>query len=673
MRLTPQLAQDTSAATPENQYDVVDCSNASGDPGVSPDDSPSVSSPAATPAEVADPDASTTADENADQQLSITAAPVGPEDCVALDSLDFTPAEERASTEKSSDAQDATVEAPAVPQQSSTPTANQPAEAAPPTAEELTTEGASPAHPIAEKVNDPPSQPEASATVSESVPVNDDNAPSPRTEVPTDSTEGKDVANAPEQVPVPTADTTPAGPASEEVPTSEPVGVDTAEPVTPQLDVPPATEPSTMASSAEAKSDLKSGKHADSDANSIQEPLEKTIVDNNSALPSKSAMSSYLRAFLDSPPPSSTSVPKPPVDQATTAKVWPGAPAVSNVKREILLPARMKKLSMASTSSRHSLFVKDLAAFSFPSFIPATPKPTLNDSTSPVISTTGPSTPVPCVSPLQNLDASPSSPTKAKPMNYRRSKLVKLSPSLKRARVVDSVDHRAWRSSYRSATLRNKNAPPVIDGASMVQRTRSHKLLEFGIRPHSPKKRSTRMEQNNDLSDAFAIIQLSDATTYNPRADRYVNPTLGRRLSTSVKDIVLKRQNRDLLKKAPLDDVYVAEGEFFSCLPMNSIEYSDTSHCADFHFDLDKELANLPESFSEDDFEPVELGTAGPSGSSQRESRIHEESNFRRSVDSKPSTKESVLSNDPKGKKHHRIRSKLAGATISLSDKTARF
>lgn len=160
------------------------------------------------------------------------------------------------------------------------------------------------------------------------------------------------------------------------------------------------------------------------------------------------------------------------------------------------------------------------------------------------------------------------------------------------------------------------------------------------------------MEQNNDLSDAFAIIQLSDATTYNPRADRYVNPTLSRRLSTSVKDIIQKRQNRDILKKSPLDDVYVAE---------------------DFHFDLDKELANLSESFSEDDFEPVELGAAGPSGSGQRESRIREESNVRRSVDSRPSIKESVLSNDPKGKKHHRIRSKLAGATISLSDKIARF
>ncbi|KNZ55956.1 hypothetical protein VP01_2536g3 [Puccinia sorghi] len=50
---------------------------------------------------------------------------------------------------------------------------------------------------------------------------------------------------------------------------------------------------------------------------------------------------------------------------------------------------------MASTSSRHSAFVKDLATFSFPPFIPATPKPALNDNTSPAISTKGPSTPVP--------------------------------------------------------------------------------------------------------------------------------------------------------------------------------------------------------------------------------------------------------------------------------------
>jgi len=554
-----------------------------------------------------------------------------------------------------------------LPEQPSTPNANQPAEAAPPTAEELTTEGASPAHPMAAEVNDPSSQPEDSATVAELVPVvNDGNAPNPPTEVPTDSTEGNDDSTTPEQeVPAPTADTTPAGPASEEVPTSKPVGVDTADPVTPQLDVPPATEQSTVASSAEPKSDLKSGEHADSDANSIQKPLEEkkgdnlpkaaladATVDNNPTLPPKSILASYLPVFLDSPPPSLTSVPKPPADRAIAAKVWPGAPAVSNVKREILLPARMKKLSMASTSSRHSLFVKDLATFSFPSFIPTTPKPVLNDNTSPVVSAKGPSTPVPCVSPPQNLDTSPSPPTRPKSMSSRHSKLVKPYPSLKRTRVADSVDHRAWRSSYRSVTFRNKNDPPVVDEASMVQRARSHKLIEFGTRPHSSKRRSTRMEQNNDLSDAFAIIQLSDATTYNPRADRYVNPTLSRRLSTSVKDIIQKRQNRDILKKSPLDDVYVAE---------------------DFHFDLDKELANLSESFSEDDFEPVELGAAGPSGSGQRESRIREESNVRRSVDSRPSIKESVLSNDPKGKKHHRIRSKLAGATISLSDKIARF
>lgn len=142
----------------------------------------------------------------------------------------------------------------------------------------------------------------------------------------------------------------------EEVPTST-VGVDTAEPVTPQLDVPPATEQSTMATSAKAKSELKSGEHAnsdDSDANSIQKPLEKKVGNNllkvaladatvnNPTLPPKSFLSSYLPAFLDSPLLSSTSVPKPPVDLATTVKVWPGAPAVSNIKREILLPARMK-------------------------------------------------------------------------------------------------------------------------------------------------------------------------------------------------------------------------------------------------------------------------------------------------------------------------------------------
>ncbi|KAA1119623.1 hypothetical protein PGT21_030275 [Puccinia graminis f. sp. tritici] len=381
-----------------------------------------------------------------------------------------------------------------------------------------------------------------------------------------------------------------------------------------------------------------------------QEPLVNAAVGTKPALAPKNLSELHLATFLSTPPVSSTSVPQPPINLSANGKAWPAAPAVSNVHREVILPARMKKISTISTSSARTLFMKDLATFAFP-FSPPEPltrKPVIN-SEAPTTSPTVPTSPPPRAPQThhQNISSSPS--TRAKSISSRH-KLIKPYPSLKRTRATESPDHRSRRSSYRSFTFLNTIAPQATDGARGVHRTRSIKMSEFGLGHKSHKRRSARPEQNNDLGDAFAIIEMSDAMPYTPRSDRYVNPTISRRLSTSVKDILQKRNNRhNLLGKSPLDDVYLAE---------------------DFHFDMERELANLPESLSEEEFQTVEIATAGPSVPRDNQSRL-EDHNVRRSVETNQSTKPSA-SDDRKGKKHRRVRSKLAEATISIADKIIR-
>ncbi|OAV90844.1 hypothetical protein PTTG_28185 [Puccinia triticina 1-1 BBBD Race 1] len=387
--------------------------------------------------------------------------------------------------------------------------------------------------------------------------------------------------------------------------------------------------------------------------NLLKTALVNAAVETKPQLALKNVSKSYLPAFLNSPPPSSTSVPKAPVDPAANEKVWPASPSVSNIQREIILPARMKRMSAISTSSTRTLFMKDLATFAFSSPQSSTPEPVLDNKTP----TTGPVDPTPApppppppprVSKPQQMTSSLSTRTKS---ITSRHKLIKPYPSLKRTRAADSPDHRSRRTSYRSFTFRNKSILPMPDGTKGPNRARSIKLGEFGMVPKSHKKRSTRSEQNNDLTDAFAIIDISDAMTYSPRADRYVNPTLSRRLSTSVKDILQKRHQRsDPMIRSPLDDVHLAE---------------------DFHFDVERQLANLPESPSEDEFQAVEIETAGPSVERENHNRLIGH-NARRSVDSKKSSKEGAVGDDPKGKKHRRVKSKLAEATISITEKIIR-
>ncbi|KAA1084203.1 hypothetical protein PGT21_020878 [Puccinia graminis f. sp. tritici] len=381
-----------------------------------------------------------------------------------------------------------------------------------------------------------------------------------------------------------------------------------------------------------------------------QEPLVNAAVGMKPALTPKTLSELHLATFLSTPPVSSTSVPQPPINLSANGKAWPAAPAVSNVHREVILPARMKKISTISNSSARTLFMKDLATFAFP-FSPPQPltrKPVIN-SEAPTTSPTGPTSPPPRAPQPHHQNTSSSPSTRAKSISSRH-KLIKPYPSLKRTRATESPDHRSRRSSYRSFTFLNTIAPQATDGARGVHRTRSIKMSEFGLGHKSHKRRSARPEQNNDLGDAFAIIEMSDAMPYTPRSDRYVNPTISRRLSTSVKDILHKRNNRhNLLGKSPLDDVYLAE---------------------DFHFDMERELANLPESLSEEEFQTVEIATAGPSVPRDNQSRL-EDHNVRRSVETNQSTKPSA-SDDRKGKKHRRVRSKLAEATISIADKIIR-
>ncbi|WAR58207.1 hypothetical protein PtB15_5B439 [Puccinia triticina] len=385
--------------------------------------------------------------------------------------------------------------------------------------------------------------------------------------------------------------------------------------------------------------------------NLLKTALVNAAVETKPQLALKNVSKSYLPAFLNSPPPSSTSVPKAPVDPAANEKVWPASPSVSNIQREIILPARMKRMSAISTSSTRTLFMKDLATFAFSSPQSSTPEPVLDNktpTTGPVDPTPAPPPPPPRVSKPQQMTSSLSTRTKS---ITSRHKLIKPYPSLKRTRAADSPDHRSRRTSYRSFTFRNKSILPMPDGTKGPNRARSIKLGEFGMVPKSHKKRSTRSEQNNDLTDAFAIIDISDAMTYSPRADRYVNPTLSRRLSTSVKDILQKRHQRsDPMIRSPLDDVHLAE---------------------DFHFDVERQLANLPESPSEDEFQAVEIETAGPSVERENHNRLIGH-NARRSVDSKKSSKEGAVGDDPKGKKHRRVKSKLAEATISITEKIIR-
>ncbi|KAH9460877.1 hypothetical protein Pst134EA_017188 [Puccinia striiformis f. sp. tritici] len=365
----------------------------------------------------------------------------------------------------------------------------------------------------------------------------------------------------------------------------------------------------------------------------------------------KNIHDSYLPSFLDSPPPSSTSVPKPPINPAT-AKVWPATPAVSNIQREIILPARMQRISAISTSSAHTLFMKDLATFTFSPSHPQIPKPPPgidSTNTNPVVPRQSPPSTPPRVAKPDCEYTSSSPSNRAKSMSNRH-KLVKPYPSLKRTRATASPDRRNRRSSYRSVTFRDKDDSPTNGGTRVVDRNRSMKLSEFGLRSKLSKRRSGRLEQNNDLADAFAIIEVSDALPYSPRADRYINPTLSRRLSSSVKDILQKRQNRDNLSRSPLGDVYMAE---------------------DFHFDVEKELANLPGSSPEDAFQAAEIRTPGPSVEGENDNRPDSQ-NVRNSVESKGSSKESFLSNDPKGKKSRRVRSRLAEATLSITDKIVR-
>ncbi|KAA1109781.1 hypothetical protein PGTUg99_034881 [Puccinia graminis f. sp. tritici] len=297
-----------------------------------------------------------------------------------------------------------------------------------------------------------------------------------------------------------------------------------------------------------------------------QEPLVNAAVGTKPALAPKNLSELHLATFLSTPPVSSTSVPQPPINLSANGKAWPAAPAVSNVHREVILPARMKKISTISTSSARTLFMKDLATFAFP-FSPPEPltrKPVIN-SEAPTTSPTVPTSPPPRAPQThhQNISSSPS--TRAKSISSRH-KLIKPYPSLKRTRATESPDHRSRRSSYRSFTFLNTIAPQATDGARGVHRTRSIKMSEFGLGHKSHKRRSARPEQNNDLGDAFAIIEMSDAMPYTPRSDRYVNPTISRRLSTSVKDILHKRNNRhNLLGKSPLDDVYLAEENLQIC------------------------------------------------------------------------------------------------------------
>jgi hypothetical protein len=135
-----------------------------------------------------------------------------------------------------------------------------------------------------------------------------------------------------------------------------------------------------------------SDENANSDTDSVQKIREKKIgndllktalanaaVDKKTVVVLISIFTLYRPAFLDPPPPSSTSVPKPPLDPASTTKVVPGAPAVSNIQREIVVPARMKKISTVSTSSERTLIMNDLTTYTLPLSKPSTPKSALNN------------------------------------------------------------------------------------------------------------------------------------------------------------------------------------------------------------------------------------------------------------------------------------------------------
>lgn len=459
------------------------------------------------------------------------------------------------------------------------------------------------------------------------------------------------------------------GPPAESPGVVDPVvaGEDTLEAASQELE---ATAPSvgSVADSAtepgnnKEQAGLSAEKTADISEPAPEKPGAETLKASEPASPTSPPPTIYHSsspAFLSSPTPSMTTTPRPLVDPAAIVKHHQIAPIVSNIQREIILPARMKKLSMISVDSSRSLFTKDLIyAFTFSGSESAVNKlkqDHVADHTTPNVPHQSSSAAPPHQADTDD-EFSPTIHGGAKSFTAKH-KLIKPHPSLKRSR---STDVRAQqRSSHRSGVSRNANNSFNPYNSIRRYRPKSLRLSEFGLQPSRRESRKARPEQNNDLGDSFALIERSDALTYSTEDDRYVNPTLSRRLSTSVKDIIHKRNNRGTLHltSSPLDDIFIAE---------------------EFEFDVERELANLspapvkPEEdahlLAQNRVQSSEADEEPRRSSHRHRGGARPGPSVRISVDSKPSTRGSCLSDDQNHRKHYRIRSKLTEVADKIAE-----
>lgn len=91
----------------------------------------------------------------------------------------------------------------------------------------------------------------------------------------------------------------------------------------------------------------------DTEKSTINHSSKGVLLNAESREPTKLYHAS-LPAFLRTPSPSLVSVPRPPVDPAAIAKESPTPPLVTNVRRELILPPQMKRVSTISICSLHA-------------------------------------------------------------------------------------------------------------------------------------------------------------------------------------------------------------------------------------------------------------------------------------------------------------------------------
>ncbi|KAI8459903.1 hypothetical protein BY996DRAFT_6409846 [Phakopsora pachyrhizi] len=146
--------------------------------------------------------------------------------------------------------------------------------------------------------------------------------------------------------------------------------------------------------------------------------------------------------------------------------------------------------------------------------------------------------------------------------------------------------------------------------------------------------------------DSFTLIERSDVPVGRTPRNLNVNPPLSRRLSTSVKEIMQKRQSRIVASKKTSNSLYE--------IPLGD----------DFHLDIENELDNILNAVEADN-------RGGLVNSEVDKSFDADNSQIRRpSCDSRRSFLSSSTCDDPKGKKTHKIRRKIAVAAVSLADKS---